>query len=73
MIVEVRGLFKIRVHHEIVRLTSWKDVSSTHRKKPPLQGQLRLSCGGNNKSDGQFDQLAWANVKGLHGFDAGRC
>ena len=33
MIVEVRGLFKIRVHHEIIRLTSWKDVSSTHTEK----------------------------------------
>ena len=33
MIMEVRDSFKIRVHHEIMGPTSWKDVSRTHTEK----------------------------------------
>jgi len=47
-------------------------VEHTYRKKPPLQGQLRLSCGSDDEPNGQFNQLAWANVKRWDVFNAGR-
>jgi len=48
-------------------------VEDTYRKKSPLQGQLSLTCGSNNKPNGQFNQQAWVDVKRFHWFDADRC
>lgn len=42
---------------------------NTHRRKSPFQGEFCLPCWSNKKPDGQFNQLAQANVKGWERFN----